>query len=186
VPTPEHRFGVPIAPVARAVADAVVGYGTLDDARALVALAVQRGSTAIDDLAAELAAGPHRGSAHLRLALDEIRDGARSAPEARAATALRRGGITGFEQNVEVYAHGRRFVADFLWRALRAILEVDGRDYHFDAREWMATNRRDAQLESAGYSVIHVTPSDLKDEADFVGRVRLWLAGRARRTVLPS
>ena len=50
-------------------------------------------ATQFDELEAELRHGPQRGSAHLRQAIEETRGGAWSAPEARAATLLRRGGL---------------------------------------------------------------------------------------------
>ena len=77
-----------------------------------------------------------------------------------------------FEQNAAVVVGARRYVADFLWRELWAILEIDSRDYHFAPREWQATLRRHAELETGGYSVIHVTPADLGDGDEFARRVK--------------
>jgi very-short-patch-repair endonuclease len=92
--------------------------------------------------------------------------------------------VPAFEQNAAVIVGAACYVADFLWRELWAILEIDGRDYHFSPPEWQATLRRHAELETAGYSVIHVVPSQLRDADDFIRRVSRWLAarGRARRS----
>jgi hypothetical protein len=74
--------GIRYAPVARSVADAVRGWTDQRAIRAVVAEAVQRGRCPIQELAAELAAGPKRGSGGLRVALAEVADGVRSVAEA--------------------------------------------------------------------------------------------------------
>ena len=66
---------------ARAVADAVRDLASLRDVRAVVADAVQRGCCQIQDLYAELTAGPNVGSALLREALTDVADGIRSTAE---------------------------------------------------------------------------------------------------------
>jgi very-short-patch-repair endonuclease len=72
----------------------------------------------------------------LREALGDLGYGAWSAPEARAGRSLRAGGLGPFEQNAAVIgADGQVYFVDFLWRELRAILEVDSREHHFDQPE---------------------------------------------------
>jgi hypothetical protein len=73
----EARFAFP----PRAVADAVRPMTDLNDVRAVVAEAVQRGRCSITHLAEELADGPMRGSALLRQGLAEVAEGVRSAVE---------------------------------------------------------------------------------------------------------
>jgi hypothetical protein len=80
LPRPDWRRGLPLAPVARAVADHVVTVSRADRVQAVVAEAVQRGLCGVDELAAELEAGPRRGSRPFRAALREIGYGARSVP----------------------------------------------------------------------------------------------------------
>ena len=122
------------------------------------------------------------GSKLLREALADVRDGAASAPEARAARALRRSKeIPPFEQNVEIrLPDGRAFVADFYWRALRAILEIDSVEFHFDPADWRATMDRHLALTTLGLAVVHRPPSALRDEARFVADIAAWLANRSR------
>jgi very-short-patch-repair endonuclease len=183
LPSPILRPGPPLAPVERAVADHARSLRCLDDVRAVVAEAVQRGFCAIDAIAEELHAGRRNGGALLGRAVHEVTLGAASAPEARAASLLRAARVPA-EQNAAVIVGARRYVADFLWRGLWAILEIDSRDYHFSPRDWQATRRRHAELETAGYSVIHVDPSELRDADDFLRRVRRWLTAcrRAQRS----
>ena len=108
-PGPRH------ADIARAAADHALGLRRLDDVRALVATVARDGRCTLEDLEHELVAGPRNGSGFLRQALAEVGRGAASAPEARAAHALRKApDVPAFEQNVELRMRsGRRYVADF-------------------------------------------------------------------------
>ena len=74
-----------VAP-ARAVADTVLGLAARSEVRAVVAGAVQQGRCTVAELAAELAAGPVRGSALFRSVLAEVGDGIRSPAEATSGT----------------------------------------------------------------------------------------------------
>ncbi|HEY2041230.1 MAG TPA: DUF559 domain-containing protein [Jatrophihabitans sp.] len=170
-----------IAPVARAVADHCRTASRLDDVRAITGRAVQRRMCTLEELRNELEAGRRNGSALLRDALTDVEHGAWSAPEARAGRALRKAKVGPFEQNVELTTPGgRRYCVDFLQRALMAVLEIDSREHHFDEADWGRTMTRDRELEALGYSVIHVRPSELRDEHRFVADIREWLAGRAQ------
>jgi very-short-patch-repair endonuclease len=170
-------------PLSRAVADLALERPRLDDVRALVAETVRRGLCTIDELAAELAAGPRCGSAHLRRAVAEVGGGAWSAPEARAATLLRRAGVAPFEQNVRIGLPGGRYViVDFLWRALRAVLEIDSVEHHFAPPDLDATMQRALALETLGYSVVHRSPAVVRNEpGEFVRGISTWLAARAQQ-----
>src|SRR5262249_36854052 len=81
LPDPDLLPGPPRVPVARAVADHALTLRRLDDVRAVVAEAVRRRLSTVDEIAAELESGPRNGSALLRQVIAEI-GGAWSAPEA--------------------------------------------------------------------------------------------------------
>ncbi len=175
----EQWYGPRRVEPARAAADLAVTMGRIDDVRTVVARVVQDGHCTIEELAAELARGPRRGSANLRRALEEIGWGAASAPEARAARILHRAGIANFVQNVRLtLPDGSVRVVDFYWPELRACLEIDSVEWHFSRAEWTGTWDRHLDLAKFGYSVIHRPPSALHDEARFVRDVGEWLAGR--------
>lgn len=185
-----HRFperalvpGPRQAPIARAAADLALELGRLDDVRALVADMVRRGLCGVGELAAELEEGPRKGSAFLRQAIDEVGAGAWSAPEARAATLMRRAGLPGFEQNVRIdLSNGRYVVVDFLWRGLRAVMEIDSDAHHALAGDADRTSDRHLLLTTAGYSVIHRTPRTVYlQPGRFVSDVGGWLAACAAR-----
>ena len=181
LPGAHHRDGLPLAAVARAVADHVLSVPRLDQVQATVAEAVQRRFCTVADLAHELEAGPRRGSQRLREALRDVGYGARSVPEATAGRLLRGAGVGGFVQNGEVQVAGRMFVADFLWAGLRAVLEIDSTEHHLSPEDHAATLERDQLLQAAGYVVMHVKPSQLRDPGRFVQLVRQWLSAIARR-----
>jgi hypothetical protein len=156
LPLPVLLPGPRRAPVARAVADLALELGRLDDVRALVAEAVRRRPCSVDELAIELRGGPRNRSAFLRQAIDEVGGGAWSAPEARAATLMRRARLPRFEPNARIgLSDGSYVIVDFLWRALRAILEIDSAAHHSLAGDADGTSDRHLLLETDGYSVIH-------------------------------
>jgi hypothetical protein len=169
------------AEVARAVADLALVTRRVDSVRALVTEAVRRGLCTPAELAAELDAGPRRGSAHLRKAIDEASAGAWSAPEAQAGALLRRAGVPPFEQNAAIQLpDGTSVVADFLWRSLRAILEIDSLKHHGMPGDRDSTDERHLKLEALGYSVVHRTPWAVhRQPTQFVTGIQAWLAGRA-------
>jgi very-short-patch-repair endonuclease len=182
LPVARYRDRVPLAPVPRAVADHVVQLRSPGQVQAVVAESIQRRLCTVADLVAELEAGPRRGSKLFRDALRDVGYGAHSVPEAKAGRLLRRADIGGFEQNAEIYVRGRRFVADFLWRELRAVLEIDSTEHHLSPEDHAATLARDQLLQAGGYVVLHVKPSQLASPAAFVELIREWLDALARRS----
>lgn len=170
--------GPPRVTAARAVADLALERRDIDSVRALVADAVRREMCSIDELMAELLAGPRRNSAFLRQAIDEVAAGAWSAPEARAAAALREAQVPPFEQNARIdLLDGRWRYADFLWRELRAILEIDSERHHGLPPQRDATRRRHDELVALGYHVEHRTPRFVRNHpAEFVDGITRWLA----------
>jgi very-short-patch-repair endonuclease len=169
------------AEVARAVVDLALVTRRVDDVRALVTEVLRRRLCTVDELAAELDAGPRRGSAHLRRSIEEAAAGAWSAPEARVGSLLRRAGVPRFEQNAPIHLpDGTTVIADFLWRALRAILEIDSQKHHGLPGDRDSTDERHLRLEALGYSVVHRTPWAVHNQPDgFVAGIQAWLAGRA-------
>jgi hypothetical protein len=183
LPEPALLAGPARAPFARAVADLALERRRLDDVRTLVAQAVRGRLCTVDELITELIDGPRRGSRNLRQAIDEIGSGSWSAPEARAATILRGANVPPFEQNARIdLPNGRWLIADFLWRELRAILEIDSMEHHHsNPVQIEATHARHLELESLGYSVTHRTPWLVANRsATFRSGIERWLAARAR------
>jgi very-short-patch-repair endonuclease len=192
---PSHRAvrrallpGPPRVEVARAVTDLAVELRRQDDVRAVVAEAVHRGRCTVDELADELRRGPQRGSAYLRLAIDEIGQGAWSAPEARAATLLRRARVAPFKQNRRIdLPNGKWFYVDFLWKKLRAVLEIDSDTHHALTGDADATADKHIVLETLGYTVVHRTPAYIiRQPQEFVAGIDAWLTARSRELGLAA
>jgi very-short-patch-repair endonuclease len=183
LPAPALLPGPSRAPAARAVADLALEQRRLDDVRTLVAESVRRDLCTVEELAAELDAGPRRGSGHLRAAVTEVASGAWSAPEARAATLLKRGGVPLFEQNVRIdLRNGRYVIVDFLWRALRAVLEIDSDTHHAHTADAEGTANKHLALETLGFSVVHRTPAFvMREPRAFVQGIAGWLEARRRQ-----
>ena len=173
---------VAMAATARAVADTALMYGTFAPVRAMVTTAIQRQVCTIDELVEELQFSPRKGSGWLRRALNDVVQGARSIAEADAADALRRRAAPPFEMNAPIRDRAGRVVAvaDFLWRPLRAIVEIDSREFHFGEAQWKGTMRRHNELLALGYTVAHYPPSDIRlRPAAWADEVTTWLAARA-------
>jgi very-short-patch-repair endonuclease len=151
--------------VPRAVADAVRGLPALAEVRAVVAEAVQRGMCPIPRLDEELAAGPVRGSALLRQAVDEVTAGIRSPAEARLRDliAWARLPMPMFNPRLLV---GQAFLAapDCWWPHAGVAVEVDSRTWHLSPGGWERTLARHARMGAHGINVLHFTPRQINRE----------------------
>jgi hypothetical protein len=174
---------IEIVDVARAIADTALDHRWLSPVRAMVTGAIQRDLCSVEDLTRELEASPRNGSAFLRRAVDDVRCRARSVAEARAVDHLRSAELPPFELNVPIVNAAGEIVAiaDVLWRQLRAVLEIDSREFHFTERDWKATMRRHNRLTCAGLAVAHYPPSEISARAAaWAADVAQWLRARAR------
>jgi hypothetical protein len=155
----------------RAVADAVRGLTDRSQVRAVVASAVQQGRCSIRDLAAELAAGPIRGSGLFKSVLAEVAEGIRSPAEGDFRRLIRKSGLPQPLFNPSLYLDGTLLARpDAWWPEHGVAVEIDSREWHFAPDDWEATMRRDARLTSAGIRVLHVSPRQLRTEPDRVIR----------------
>lgn len=124
--------GVRIASTARAVADTAWIYRKLEHLRAMVTSAIQRELCTAEMLTDELAACPRQRSALLRRALADVFADVHSVAEAEAADLLRAGGVPDFLANAPIVDTSGRLLyrVDLLWPQLRAIVEIDSREFH--------------------------------------------------------
>jgi very-short-patch-repair endonuclease len=181
MPPPALVPGPRRADLARSVADLALERRNLDDVRALVTQSLRARLCTLPELWAELESGPHKFSANLRRALQDADAGAWSAPEARAAAILCSAEVPPFEQNACIdLPDGSQLYVDFLWRALRAVLEIDSDEHHGDPAERDDTDRRHLQLETLGFSVAHRRPNVIiREPRRFRREMESWLAARA-------
>jgi hypothetical protein len=150
---------------ARAVADTVRGLDRLSDVRALVADAVSRHQCTIADLKAEVAEGPMHDSARLRLAVAEVAEGIRSAPEGDLRDLIVKSGLPMPMFNPSLFLDGK-FLAkpDAWWPQSSVAAEVDSRQWHESVERWEATMARDALLGAAGIVALHFSPRQLRTQ----------------------
>lgn len=174
---------LPRLPVARCVVDAALGLGSLNEVRAVVSAAVQQRRTTVELLSAELAAAPQRGSGLLRRALDEVGEGARSAPEAALARALRRQQLPPYRLDVDLYDRHGRWLArvDLAFLTLRLVVEVDGERWHLSADRWVADVERHTRLEAQGWTVLRYPASRVLADPDGVAAEIAAVAARLAR-----
>jgi very-short-patch-repair endonuclease len=183
---PEFVFtdgAVRFADAARAVADAARELRSFRDVRAVAADAVQRGRCRIDQLAEELAHAPVRQSAWLRATLAEVADGVRSAAEGDLRSLIRAAGIPAPIFNARLYIGPDLLaVVDAWWPDAGVAVEVDSREWHLSPEDSQRTARRSRGMSAKGIIVLHVTPHQIRTEAEkIVADIRDALeSGRAR------
>jgi very-short-patch-repair endonuclease len=146
--------GLPCLYSPRTVIDVACDMRALDDVRALLSHAVQRGIVNIDHLRNEVIKAPKRGSGFLRIALAEVAAGARSPGEAEFLRLVKHARLPRPLLNASISVGGRRYVVDALWPQQRLIVEIDGLAWHLDSTSWESDLRRQNLLHSAGYVLL--------------------------------
>lgn len=129
------------------------------------------------ELQAALARAPRRhGASALRsLLAHEVRPAlTRSQAEELLLSIVRTAGLPSPETNVRVGG----YEVDFLWRAQRLVVEVDGYAFHSSRAAFERDHVRDADLDDAGFRVRRVTWRQLTQTPDAV-------AGRLGRALSP-
>ncbi len=180
LPEPIELRGLPVAPVPRAVIDTVRYLPDVDDVRALLAEAVQRGFTSPRALRHELDNGSQRGTAHVRPVMSEIEDGVRSVPEAWARSlAASIPGLPPMMWNPRLVLDDGTFLAepDGWLDDVGLAWEIHSFRHHADPAAFDATMRRQARMTGVSVHVVAHTPRQLRDDR---ARVRAdLLAGYA-------
>jgi hypothetical protein len=158
----QRRYASP----ARAVGDAARVAGSLNEARAIVAGAVQKRRCPVNLLVAELAAGPRNGSRLFRLALGEVADGVLSVAEADFRELIIRAGLPRplFNEPVRRADGSLIAVVDALWAEAQVAGEVDSREWHLSPADWERTMRRHNELARCGIQVLHFSPRQIRSE----------------------
>jgi very-short-patch-repair endonuclease len=147
----------------RAVADAVWQLTNFADVRAVVAGGVQRRRMTVAELAAELGAGPTRGSGQLRAALAEVADGVRSVAEGDLHALVKRERLPEPIYNARLFVGGE-FLAmpDAWWPQAGLAVEVDSREWHLSPADWERTIARGARMTEHGILVMRFTPRQVR------------------------
>lgn len=171
IPPPEvrHRSELPVTSRRWTVLDLLA---TLPYSRASVLAdrAVQRGWIAQRDCSDRLAALPKRpGNTQLRRLASMMGDGAAAESERVLHRLLRRGGVTGWRPNYEVWAGGELVgVLDVALPARRIAIEVDGMAHHVDVDRFRRDRARQNALVALGWTVLRFTWADLTERPGYV------------------
>jgi very-short-patch-repair endonuclease len=140
---------------------------------------IAREMTSVEEVLAVLARNAGRpGSAplHALVSTDRPTTLTDSAAAERFLTVIRRAQIPEPEVNVWLGRHR----VDFLWRAEKLVVEVDGYRFHSSRGKFERDRAKDAELTAAGFIVIRVTWRQLeRDSEAMLARVAMTLARRA-------
>jgi very-short-patch-repair endonuclease len=163
----EHR-GLWVASRPLTALDAAVALGR--DGQAFLDRVLQQRLVTLDELRATQARhlGRHGSTAAHRL-LVQAGDRAASEPERRLIAVLRRGGITGWQVNLEVtLTNGRETILDVAFPAVRFAIEVDGWAFHSERDRFVRDRSRKRALVADGWTIVEVTWDDLLHRLDQV------------------
>jgi very-short-patch-repair endonuclease len=128
-----------------------------------VALRKRRTTPAQLDQSVALGRG-RRGQVRARRAADEVTDNPWSKPERLVQNLFRTAGITGWQANHPVLVRGGVRYPDFLFKDIKLILEIDGREHHGSREAFEADRRRQNQLVEAGWTILRFTATQVTDE----------------------
>jgi hypothetical protein len=159
----EGRAPLPVATLARCVADAVHGASDLADARAFACRAAR--DQHLDwDLVSSLAARPGQGPGHLPQVARDLEDGVRSAPEGELNDVLfaatRRGTLPSYLLNPDLYVDGELIGSpDAYFPGLGLGDEMDSREWHEEPSMLDGTLLRHERFHGQGLALSHITPA---------------------------
>jgi very-short-patch-repair endonuclease len=166
---------VPVTTALRTAWD-VAALESVGTAVAALDAMVHGGSVTQGELAAMAERGVGRwGVTKVRRAVALVDPRAESAPESRVRVALVLAGLAPVPQ-FEVRQHGVELArVDLGFPEARLAVEYEGA-YHFDGDQIIKDDARYARLHAAGWRVIRLTSTDLRNLDDVVSRVRAALA----------
>lgn len=153
------------APLARAVGDAARAMRKPEEVRAVVSEAVHKGRNCpVEDLIAELEAGPAVGARLFRSSLAEISEGIRSEAERDLKFCVGRSDLPEPLYNARLYLPDGTFLAmpDAWWPRAGVAGEVDSLRHHLLAKDHAGTMARRNRMEAVGIRVLQFLPREIK------------------------
>ncbi|AWZ05446.1 MULTISPECIES: hypothetical protein [unclassified Streptomyces] len=165
-PRPMEVTGLPVAPVARAVADAVAQLSDAGTVRRLLSEAVRGGHCEPAAVVRELTVARLLNRPHVVDAVESLLAEGRAIAEDRLYQLVR-----GFELpepvwNVDLRLPGGPHLGgvDAYWPEHAVALEIDTRaPRQGEDEEWSESVRKRETLERCGVTVLHITPRKLRD-----------------------
>lgn len=166
LPLPQERAGMPVAPVARALADAVARLSDAVAVRALLTESVRQGHCDAAAVVTELSGARLLSRPHVVDAVDALLAEGRAIAEGRLYDMVRGHGLPEPLWNVELRLPGGPALGgvDAYWRDQGVALEIDARSpRHGGPVPGTAQARRREHLEEMGITVVRVTPKRLRE-----------------------
>ncbi|MGW4228118.1 hypothetical protein ACWEF9_02330 [Streptomyces sp. NPDC004980] len=169
LPRPEHRLGVPLAPVERALSDAVSALTDARTVRRILTEAVRGGHCEPAAVVRELSAAKLLGRAHVVDAVDALLVEGRAVAEGRLYAMVRGHGLPEPLWNVDLCLPGGVFLGtvDAYWPEQAVALELGTRaprkEHVTDTSEDVAFTAEREHLERLGVTVVRVTPRKLRE-----------------------
>ncbi|MEU3094577.1 hypothetical protein ABZ690_07100 [Streptomyces sp. NPDC006967] len=173
LPVPEQVTGLPVAPVPRALADAVAVLEDATAVRRLLTEAVRGGHCDPAAVVRELTGAKLLNRPHVVDAVDALLAEGRALAEARLYRMVRDHGLPDPYWNVDLRLPGGPHLGglDAYWPEQAVAVELDtraprpGRRPGDDAA-WTEHTRKREHLERLGITVVHLTPRGLRDAAE--------------------
>lgn len=161
--------GLPFASPARALVDFAVRERNERVIQAVLSDAVQRRVVTLTALERAVEKAPRPGSARLLRALEVLRAGTRSAPEARFREIALRSNVPTPLFNALIELPNRRRVSpDALVEEAGLVHETNGRSIHGDEDDFESMQERHDVMTAAGLVVLHNAPRRLFQHGDLV------------------
>ncbi|RII19489.1 hypothetical protein DSC45_05705 [Streptomyces sp. YIM 130001] len=171
LPAPQWITGLPVAPVARALADAVADLDDAESVRRLLTEAVRSGRCDPTTLVAELTRARLLNRPQVSGAVDALRAEGRLIAEERLYRMVREYGLPDPLWNVDLRLPGGPHLGgvDAYWPEQAVALELDtgsaGRwpDGFDESDDWCEHARRREHLERLGITVVHIPQRRLRE-----------------------
>ncbi len=166
LPVPEQVTGVPVAPVARALADAVAELVDAGVVRRLLTEAVRGGHCDPASVVRELNQARLLSRPHVVDAVDSLLAEGRAIAEDRLYRMVREHGLPDPVWNVDLRLPGGPYLGglDAYWPDQAVAVELDTRaPRQDDDAVWSEYARKREHLERLGITVVHITPRKLRD-----------------------
>ncbi|MGW0757798.1 hypothetical protein ACWD1Y_15120 [Streptomyces sp. NPDC002814] len=169
LPTPQQVTGVPVAPVPRALADAVSGLADAGAVRRLLTEAVRGGHCEPASVVRELNNAKLLSRPHVVDAVDSLLAEGRAIAEDRLYRMVREFGLPDPVWNVDLRLPGGPHLGglDAYWPEQAVAVELDTRAPRQDEDAlWSEYARKREHLERLGITVVHITPKKLRDSME--------------------
>ena len=166
LPTPRVVTGLPVAPVPRALADAVAELTDAEAVRRLLTEAVRAGHCEPAAVVRELTAAKLLNRPHVVDAVDSLLAEGRSIAEDRLYRMVREHGLPDPVWNVDLRLPGGPHLGglDAYWPEQAVAVELDTRAPRQDEDAlWSEYARKREHLERLGITVVYITPRKLRD-----------------------